>query len=153
MKRLPCSKGTRSGEITESGVAASRSSRSPDPFGRISEASSAVDYWPRSPYLDVPIYRSHLPHDEPPQALAPYQHRALETLLQSGLEKEDIPSVSRLGIEGLERVWRIWEREGKEGMNSLLSPIGELDPSLLEASLSDMSRKSLFMGNHCIPIY
>jgi hypothetical protein len=77
------------------------------------------------------------------QTLAPYQFRALKTLLQSGLEKEDITSVSKLGIEGIERLLKIWEREGREGMNSLLNPIKGVDSSLLEASLLDMSRELL----------
>jgi hypothetical protein len=98
--------------------------------------------WTRSPSHDVPIYRQQV-HPEPAKFLAPYQYRALETLLQSGLEKEDITSVSRLGIAGIERLLKIWEREGREGMNSLLNPIKGLDSSLLEASLLDMNSECL----------
>jgi hypothetical protein len=121
----------------------------PDPgASRLSMSPSTSVYtltdgiWTRSPSHEVPIY-SQQNHPEPTKALLPFQYRALETLLQSGLEKEDIISVARLGIEGIERLWKIWEREGKEGMNSLLNPIKGLDSSVLEASLLDMSRKSV----------
>jgi hypothetical protein len=98
--------------------------------------------WPRSSFLEVPAFERPI-SPKPTQALAPYQYRALETLLQSGLEKEDINSVSKLGIEGIERLLKIWEREGREGMNSLLNPIKGLDSSLLEASLLDMNSECL----------
>jgi hypothetical protein len=130
-----------------------RVSTFPEPSVSRSESLSGIDSWLKSPptgFHDRSVLHSLRPYNEPGQTLAPYQRRALETLLQSGLKKEDIDCVSKLGVEGIERLSQVWEREGKEGMNSLLNPIKGIDSILLETSLRDMTRKLPSYGRNSL---
>lgn len=77
----------------------------------------------------------------PANSIPLYKRRAVGTLVDHGLNKEEVMAISKLGVTTVHKLLDVLTKEGAEGLTSLLAPIEGIEERALGALLDEVVRK------------